>query len=412
MKESKPKVVIIMPTYKEADNIKKMLPELTLRIFPEIKNADMHLLIVNDLDNEGHDDGTGQIVREAMKDHKSIHILEDKKQGLGWAYIRGMKYAQKELGADAVMEMDADFQHPPRFVKPMVEAYINGAEYVIGSRYIPGGSVPREWAFHRKAVSFFGNLFIRLVLLKPSLHDLTTGFRLTKVKGVLDKIDLDHLMEPERFAYKVDLLHQSIKNSKKTVEVPLEFAARTEEASKFSMKEMVSTFKVAIILGIRDKQRFIKFAFVGFTGFLINAIGIEVFRRMAITSTLATASSPLSGTLLNLMTEPSSWAAAMGAELAIISNYVLNNYWTFAEKKAVNISQFISKLLQFNLTSVGAIVIQFAVIGQAVVLFGDSALVRQVALVCAIAFLIIPYNYTMYNLFIWKTWKLRGKKKN
>ena len=73
----------------------------------------------------------------------------------------------KEIKADAVMEMDADFQHPPRFVKPMVEAYLNVADYCIGSRYIKGCSVPKEWALFRKAVSFFGNLFIRLVLLNP-----------------------------------------------------------------------------------------------------------------------------------------------------------------------------------------------------------------------------------------------------
>ena len=111
----------------------------------------------------------------------------------------------------------------------MVAAYLSGADYVIGSRYVKGGSIPKEWEFSRKAVSFLGNLFIRLVLLKPKIHDLTTGFRLTRVKGVLDQINLEHLMEPARFAHKVDLLYQSIKNSKNTVEVPLEFASRTKE---------------------------------------------------------------------------------------------------------------------------------------------------------------------------------------
>jgi dolichol-phosphate mannosyltransferase len=226
----------------------------------------------------------------------------------------------------------------------------------------------------------------------------------------LDKIDLDNLMEPTRFAYKVDLLYQSIKNSKKTVEVPLEFAARTQDTSKFSLKEMISTFKVAIILGVLDKKRFIKFGIVGFTGFLVNAVGIEVFRRLAITSILAEVSEPLHGTILNVMTTPSSWAAALGAELSIISNYVLNNYWTFAEKKAVNLASFVSKFLQFNFTSLGAIIIQFAVIGEAAILFGDTTIVRQVALVVAVIFLIVPYNYTVYNLFIWKTWKLPWKR--
>src|SRR3989344_7691311 len=249
------RVVIVMPAWNEEENIRRMIDELVDKEFPNI-NAEMHLLVV---DNHSKDK-TEEIVREATKTKKNVHVIQQgDKSGLGWAYINGFKYAVKELKADAVMEMDADFQHPPRFVKPMVQAFLNGADYVIGSRYIKGGSVPAEWEFSRKFISFAGNLFIRVVLVKPKIHDLTPGFRLTRVKGVLDKIDLDNLMEPGRFAHKVDLLYQAIKNSKKVVEVPLEFASRVKEKSKFNTKEMVATFKVAIILGLKDKQRFIKF---------------------------------------------------------------------------------------------------------------------------------------------------------
>src|SRR3972149_8690694 len=276
------KVVIVMPSYNEAENIGRMIDELVDKEFPKIDSAEMHLLVVDD----NSPDGTGNVVKRAMKSRQNLHLLQGMKKGLGWAYIRGMKYALAKLKADAVMEMDADFQHPPRFVKPMVEAYLAGADYVIGSRYIPGGSVPKQWAASRKAISYFGNLFIRLVWLNFKLHDTTTGFRLTKVKGVLDKINLNKIREQKHFAYKVDLLSQSIKNAKKVVEVPLEFAPRISEASKFNVKEMIATFQLAIIIGIENKIRFIKFAIVGFTGFVINAVGIEVFRRMAFTSAL------------------------------------------------------------------------------------------------------------------------------
>ena len=381
------KVVIIMPTYREAENISKMIPELVDKEFPKIKGAEMHLLVVNDLGNDGKDDGTGEIVREAMKTRKNIHILEGKKEGLGWAYIRGMKHAIKKLKADAVMEMDADFQHPPRFVKPMVEAYLGGAEYVIGSRYIKGGSVPKEWAFHRKAVSFFGNLFIRVVLVKPGLHDLTTGFRLTKVRGILDRIDLDNLMEPKRFAYKVDLLYQSIKLAQEVREVPLEFAPRTQEASKFSLEEMISTFKVAIILGIRDKQRFIKFGVVGFIGYLVNAGFLWLLTRMEAPGFIA-------------------WSVPV--ELSIVSNFLLNNIWTFRKEKISGTGRILRKFAEFNGTSAGALVIQ-TVAGS----LGDLVLgvgYRQILLPFIIVFLVLPYNYFMYNAVIWKTWKIFGKK--
>jgi len=378
------KVVIVMPSYNEAENIGRMIDELVDKEFPKIGKAEMHLLIVDD----NSPDGTGNVVKRAMKSRQNLHLLTGMKKGLGWAYIRGMKYALAKLKADAVMEMDADFQHPPRFVKPMVEAYLAGADYVIGSRYIPGGSVPKQWAASRKAISYFGNLFIRLVLLKPRLHDLTTGFRLTKVKGVLDKIELDNLMEKERFAYKVDLLYQSIKNAKKTVEVPLEFASRTQEKSKFNPKEMIATFKVAIILGIRDKKRFIKFGVVGFTGFIVNFTFIRVFRSLGLQEVLV-------------------WLFA--TELAIINNYTINNIWTFKEAKIAGFKNTVVKFLQFNLTSAGALAIQsfFGPLG--VKLVGERF--DWLVLATVIVFLVLPYNYLMYNAVIWKTWKLPWSKK-
>jgi len=294
----------------------------------------------------------------------------------------------KELGADAILEMDADFQHPPKFVKPMVDAYLAGADYAIGSRYIKGGSVPKEWAASRKAVSYFGNLFIRLVLLNFKIHDLTTGFRLARVKGVLDKIDLEHLMELDRFAYKVDLLYQCIKNSKKVIEVPLEFAARTREKSKFNPKEMIATFKVAIILVIKDKQRFIKFGTVGFIGYLINAITLRI---------------------LTGLNSPSLIAWSVPVELSIISNFTLNNIWTFKSERITGLIAIIKKFLAFNGTSLGALLIQTVagILGDKV--FGIGA--RQLVLPFIIVFLVLPFNYLMYNLVIWKTWKLPWAKK-
>ena len=110
------KVVIVMPAWNEAENIKKMIEELYDNELPKI-NADMHLLIV---DNNSKDD-TQKIVEEASKTRKNLHFIQQgDKSGLGWAYVRGFQYAVSNLKADAVMEMDADFQHPPRFVKPVV----------------------------------------------------------------------------------------------------------------------------------------------------------------------------------------------------------------------------------------------------------------------------------------------------
>lgn len=384
------KVVVVMPAYKELENLKLMIPELMNKYFPEIKNAEMHLLVVNDLPKGGGaDDGSGGFIRSEMEKHKNLHILEGEKQGLGWAYIRGFTYAMKELHADAVMEMDADFQHPPRFIKPMVEAFLSGADYCIGSRYVKGGSVPKEWAFSRKMVSYFGNQFIRICLLNFKYHDFTTGFRLTRIKGVLDQIDLPTLMEPTRFAHKTDLLYRTLKLSKKTVEVPLEFASRTKEESKFNWVEFATSLKVAIILGIKDKIRFVKFGTVGFVGYLINAITLKILTNIG---------------------SPSAVAWALPVELSIISNFTLNNIWTFKTEKITGVGAIIKKFLTFNFTSLGALLIQTVagIIGDK--LFGIGS--RQILLPFIIVFLVLPFNYTMYNLVIWKTWKLPWSKKH
>ncbi len=377
------KVVIVMAAWNEAENIKKMINALFDDVFPKIK-AEMHLLVTDNYST----DGMTKIVEEEMKKRENLHIVQQgEKKGLGNAYVAGFKYAVEKLGADAVMEMDADGQHPPQFVQPMVEAYLNGADYVIGSRYVPGGSIPKEWEFFRRAVSYFGNLYIRLALLKPSIHDLTTGFRLTRVKDVLDRIDLDNLMEKERFAHKVDLLYQCIKYSKKTVEVPLEFRPRTTDKSKFNMKETISTLKVATILGIRDKSRFIKFGTVGFIGYIVNATTLLLFTKLNFPGFLA-------------------WGAS--TEFAIISNFILNNIWTFKGEKITGIVSITKKFLQFNGTSAGALLIQMVTGSISDIIFGEQY--RQLMLPFIILFLVLPYNYFMYNAVIWKTWKIFKKK--
>ncbi len=195
-------------------------------------------------------------------------------------------------------------------------------------------------------------------------------------------------MEPTRFAYKVDLLYQSVKNANNLKEVPLEFASRTEEASKFSMKEMVSTFRVAIILGIKDKQKLIKFGTVGFVGYLVNAFFLYIFA--------------------NRLNWPESLAWAGSTELAIINNFTFNNVWTFKKDKITGAGQLVKKFAQFNGTSLGALLIQTTFGALGVRLLGPEY--RQLLLPFIIVFLVLPYNYFMYNVVIWKSWKFPRKK--
>src|SRR5258708_34185927 len=139
------KIVVISPTYNERTNLQKLIPILEEEVFPQIKNHQLQLLIVDD----NSPDGTGEVVKKFIKKWPNIELLQHEKEGLGAAYIRGMKYAMYSLKADAVIEFDSDFQHDPkdivRFIKAMDES---DADNIIGSRYIPGGQIPPEWSFH------------------------------------------------------------------------------------------------------------------------------------------------------------------------------------------------------------------------------------------------------------------------
>lgn len=394
------RIVVIMPTYNERKNIGRMVDVLFKEEFPKITRHEMNLLVVDD----NSPDRTGEVVRGKMAKYKNLHLLVGQKQGLGYAYIRGMKYAMEELKADAVIEMDADFQHNPADVKRLVKALDGGADVAIGARYVKGGSIPKEWAFYRKLLSWGGNLLARAILFLPNIHDVSTGFRITKT-SFLQKIDLDSLLAKESFAYKFHLLFLLNKMSAKIAEVPIAFLPRKREVSKFPAKEALVSLKIVFLLRVWESARFLKFVTVGSIGFIINATALEIFRRMAWSVTIANFFSA-AGFPLGVFHQPSAWSAAAAAELAIFSNFNLDNLWTFGDMRITNPLRFIIKFLQFNLTSIGAVIIQFLVIGTGVIFFGDTRTVRLIFLVVAVAFFIVPYNWTMYNVIIWKRWKI------
>ena len=162
------KVVVIIPTYNEKENIGRMIDVLEEDIFPKIKNNQMEILVVDDKSP----DGTAEIVREKMKKFKNIILDLGNKQGLGAAYKRGMKYAMEKMKADAVIEFDADFQHDPKYIIDLVQKFDEGYDYVIGSRFVKGGSYPKQWDFYRKFLTKYGGLFSRIVLFFPNINKL------------------------------------------------------------------------------------------------------------------------------------------------------------------------------------------------------------------------------------------------
>ena len=370
------RVVIIIPTYNEAESTAKMIPALA-GVLPQVKNHEMQVLYVDD----SSPDGTAKIVQENQPKYKWLKLLVNpEKDGLGAAYAAGMKYAMTELKADYLMEFDADGQHPPEYIPRMIEQIDCGYDYVIGSRYVPGGSIPKSWGFTRSFLSVVGNLVARALLILPKIHDCTTGFKLARVNGFMDQFDFNTLIS-KQFAYKVQLLFYMVNQGAKVVEVPFAFAPRTTGESKIINNEMKETLRVIFLLQLRNPklQKFLKFGTVGFLGYMVNASTLYLFTRLNFPS----------------------WAAwGLSTELALINNFIMNNLWTFKHQQITGLPTLLAKFLQFNLTSSGALLIMIAVGWITDTLIGPNY--RQIVLPLTVVFVVMPYNWLMYTLVIWR----------
>lgn len=408
------KIVVIIPTYNEKVNIEKLIPVLEEKTFPRIKNHEMEILVADDQSP----DETAETVREFMKKWKNIKLLMGDKKGLGAAYVRAMRFAMDEMKAEAIVELDADFQHDPEDIPRFIEAMDNGADYVIGSRYIKGGAIPPEWGLHRKFMSYFGGLFARIVLMRFGIHDMTSGYKLTKTK-YLKKVDLENLYSMY-YAYKIHILHDVLSAGAKVAEVPIVFYERKEGSSKISKKDLFDSFWVVLRLRWRDSIRLLKFLIVGGTGFLFQLIvqelsvhiGLAVFLAYGISSVIS-----LFVPHTDVASLRDGVAAALGAETAILSNFLFNNFWTFQDTHHLKENSHVfARLLKFNSASLFSIFIQFFAIWISVKLLGNNMSIfshqlptRVVVLFPTIIFLIIPFNYIIYNRFIWKTHYLRDE---
>ena len=216
------KIVVVLPTYNERENIGRLIPEL-FKQAANFRNHQLEILVVDD----NSPDGTGEEVKkliELQSNKDKIHLLAGKKQGLGAAYIRGFKYALDKLKADVVVEMDADFSHRPDQLPLLVREIDKGADFVIGSRYVRGGKLPKNWNFFRKANSRWGNRFARYLAGIDGVRDCTSGFRAIK-KEVLEKIDLDKL-KVRGYSFQMNLLYKAFILGAKIKEVPIDFQER------------------------------------------------------------------------------------------------------------------------------------------------------------------------------------------
>jgi len=237
MERSLGRVLVIVPTYNERDN----LPMIACRLRAAVPEA--HLLVADD----NSPDGTGEIADELAAQDDHIHVLHRPgKQGLGAAYIAGFRWGLAE-GFDVLVEMDADGSHRPEELPKLLDAVANGADLAIGSRWVPGGKVV-NWPLSRELLSRGANTYVRFMLGLP-VRDSTAGFRAYRA-ATLEKIGLDDV-QSQGYCFQVDLTLRTVRSGLRVTEVPITFVDRTIGSSKMSRDIVMEALWRVTAWGVR-----------------------------------------------------------------------------------------------------------------------------------------------------------------
>ncbi|MUL43419.1 polyprenol monophosphomannose synthase [Streptomonospora sp. PA3] len=223
------KVGVVVPTYNEADN----LPELARRVLG-LELPELRLVVVDD----NSPDGTGKVAEEIAAEHNTAArervavVHRTAKEGLGRAYVAGMTRAL-DGGAEFVVQMDADLSHPPGYVPQLLGTMLStGAGVVIGSRYVPGGSLSEAWRPHRRLLSAWANTYVKTVLAMP-IRDVTAGFKIWR-REALEAMDLPSI-QSSGYSFQVEMHYRAFTRGQKMVEIPIHFEDRREGDSKMDL---------------------------------------------------------------------------------------------------------------------------------------------------------------------------------
>lgn len=360
------RALVILPTYNERKNITAILDGILAH-----KNIDV--LVVDD----NSPDGTQYAVRKHKHFGKRITLLTGEKQGLGAAYKRGFEHALT-TDADIFIEMDADGSHDPQDL-PLLIAETKTADFVIGSRYISGGRTT-GWGAHRKLLSWGGNMVARILAGLWKTKDCTAGFRAI-TREVAETIDWE-AMPAKGYGFQIELLWHAKRHGSRISELPVTFADRTHGSSKLGLADIFEFGLIALRLGLRTYMRLIRFLLVGASGFIVNW---GVFA------------------LLFLFTPVPVWLLiALATEASILSNFFLNNIWTFRDRRETS---FAGRITRYHYTALGGLLITyFTYYALTTTVSWHALVVYPVAIGAATA-----WNFSMSYLWAWKKEKKRKK---
>lgn len=225
------KILIIIPTYNESENIEKLIQEL--------KSLEHHIMIVDD----NSPDGTSEIVENLKEKNNNLYLIKrESKLGLGSAYRDGFKAAMN-MGYEFFVEMDADFSHQTIDLEEMIKN-IDKADVIIGSRYIEGGGI-KGWNYKRRLLSKLANLFTQ-ILFGYHIKDSTSGFRIYNRES-LEKINFQKT-KSDGYSFQIEMTYRANKKNLKILEIPITFYERREGESKMTgqiiNEAIISLFKL------------------------------------------------------------------------------------------------------------------------------------------------------------------------
>jgi len=375
------KVVVVAPTYNEKGEIENLINKV-FEQSKKLSNWELYLLIVDSLSK----DGTVEKVKKLQNKFPRLHLLETEKEGLGKAYLKGFKYCEENINPYLIIQIDADGQHDPNKIPEFIKKIEQGADFVVGTRYSKGGSIPVNWGLHRKILSIGANSVIKFGFMKLKVTEWTNGYR--AIKFWLIKNAYDHLKNYSGYVFQVAFLDFAIKNNAVLGEIPIHFKERTTGISKINAFQ----YSFQTLLYVLKNSSFIKFVIAGFIGFAVDFSFAYIF--------------------INKLHVAKAPANMYSAELAIFFNFLLNNFWSFKDKKIIGgFFAYLIKFITFNFVSSGSIIIQGVGLSLALKFIGDkninvfgliSLSSWVIYKVLIIAFIIIPYSYILYNKVIWK----------
>lgn len=366
------KVVIIIPTYNEAEGIEETIHQ----VFASTRNNPDYEIFVLVFDSASSDD-TASIVTKLQATRPNIVLQsEPAKTGLGSAYLQAMHYALHEMNADVVVEFDADLSHQPKYLNGMLDR-IKTCDVVLGSRYIKGGSIPADWGWKRKLLSVAGNYVARFCLTQK-YKDFTSGFRATRRYVLLKSLPPSFISNA--YAYKVELLWRLHKNKASIVEYPIDFIDRKKGHSKLPANSIIDTLNVLMTLRLQKYRTYIRMCVVGFMGLCVQLLVYNVLRRYFL--------SPFT-------------ASQIAVACAIINNYLLNNLITFKHPTTWNFYHKLQSIGLFIGYSLTMIFCQSSWLLLAMQYTGHGFL-QENLVICTGIILCSLLNYFVYSRIVWQ----------